>query len=145
MVATVMSGLTSLWSLEGRWQLVRKIVHADGAVHRLEGEALFHRAGPRLIQDEEGALVLGNQTIKATRRYVWTASEGRLDVFFDDMRPFHSVPLHVAAPETVHLCDPDRYQVAYDFGSWPEWRSVWQVEGPRKDYVMTNVFTRIEP
>ncbi|MEM7719719.1 MAG: DUF6314 family protein, partial [Pseudomonadota bacterium] len=43
-------------------------------------------------------------------------------------------------PETVHLCPPDRYHVAYDFSSWPEWRTVWSVEGPRKTYRMSSHF-----
>ena len=66
---------------------------------------------------------------------------GFLNVYFADMRPFHSVPLGVEAPEAVHLCPPDRYQVTYDFGAWPGWRSVWQVEGPMKDYVMTTDYS----
>ena len=136
-----MTGLASLWSLEGRWRLERQILHADGMVNRLDGEVRFHRSGVRLIQDEEGTLVLGNQTIKATRRYIWTASNGRLDVFFDDMRPFHTVLLGVAQHQTVHLCDPDRYEVSYDFSQWPHWSARWQVEGPRKDYVMTSSFS----
>lgn len=133
-----MAGLSSLSSLEGRWQLDRDITHGDGAVNRLTGAAHFHRAGARLIQDETGDLVLGNQTVKATRRYIWAESKGRLDVFFDDMRPFHSVLLGVTTHKTVHLCAPDRYEVSYDFSSWPAWTARWKVEGPRKDYVMTS-------
>ena len=137
-----MAGLSSLSSLEGRWRLKRDIVHGDGAVNTLTGTVHFHRAGARLIQDETGELVLGNQTVKATRRYIWAACEGRLDVFFDDMRPFHTVLLGVARHKTAHLCAPDRYEVSYDFSAWPKWSTCWQVEGPRKDYVMTS---RYEP
>ena len=137
-----MAGITSLWSLEGLWRLSREITHGDGTINRLEGETRFHRAGPRLIQDETGTLVLGNQTMKATRRYVWAASGDRLDVYFDDMRPFHTVPLRASHHETVHLCDPDRYEVRYEFTHWPSWSARWAVEGPRKSYVMTSHYTR---
>lgn len=128
--------------LEGLWRLRRVIAHADGSENRLNGETRFRRSGQRLIQDEAGTLILGNQSVKATRRYVWATTGGRLDVFFEDMRPFHSVLLGVARYETVHLCDPDRYEVNYDFSDWPVWNARWHVEGPRKDYVMTS---RYEP
>jgi hypothetical protein len=135
-----MTGLASLAALEGRWSLARRIVNADGSEAALEGEAVFRRAGLRLIQEEDGWLRLpgGGAPLRATRRYVWTAEKGRLEVLFEDNRPFHTVPLGVGRPETIYLCDPDRYAVAYDFTGWPAWRSVWRVEGPRKDYVMTS-------
>jgi hypothetical protein len=138
-----MTGLVSLASLEGRWRLARRIVNADGSEAVLEGETVFRRAGLRLIQEEEGWLRLpgGGAPLRATRRYLWTGAKGWLEVSFADNRPFHTVPLGVARPETVHLCDPDRYAVAYDFTGWPEWRSVWRVEGPRKDYVMTSDYS----
>jgi hypothetical protein len=135
-----MTGLASLAALEGRWHLARRIVNADGSEAALEGTTVFRRAGLRLIQEEEGWLRLpgGGAALRATRRYLWTVDKARLDVFFEDNRPFHSVPLGVDRPEAAHFCDPDRYAVAYDFTGWPLWRSVWRVEGPRKDYVMTS-------
>jgi hypothetical protein len=138
-----MAGLQSLAALEGRWRLARRIVNADGSEAALDGATVFRRDGPRLIQEEDGWLRLpgGVAPIRAWRRYVWTAGEGRLEVLFEDDRPFHAVPLRVARPEAVHLCDPDRYAVTYDFTAWPAWRSVWQVEGPRKDYVMTSDYS----
>ena len=130
------NGPTSLWSLAGKWSLSREMIHSSGEVDRFEGNATFTRTGPRLIQDETGTLTTPSGSFTATRRYVWTERGGRLEVSFDDMRPFHTIPLGEVRPETVHLCDPDRYQVAYDFSDWPRWRTVWTVEGPRKDYVM---------
>ena len=139
-----MSGLRSLAALEGRWRLTREILHSDGSKDRFEGEARFHRSGPRLIQDEEGYLSSDRavKPMKATRRYVWSASGNRLDVAFEDMRPFHSVPLGSATPSTTYLCPPDRYEVAYDFRNFPDWSTVWNVEGPRKNYLMTSRFQR---
>jgi hypothetical protein len=135
-----MTGLVSLAALEGRWRLARRIVNADGTEAALDGVTVFRRAGHRLIQEEDGWLSLpsGGAALRATRRYVWTAEKGRLEVFFEDNRPFHTVPLGVGRPETTYLCPPDRYAVAYDFAAFPDWRAVWRVEGPRKDYVMTS-------
>ncbi|MCG6883337.1 MAG: DUF6314 family protein [Silicimonas sp.] len=135
-----MAGLASLGALVAVWQMEREIHHTAGAVNRMTGTCKFTRSGPRLLQDEEGWLETASGRFRATRRYVWTESGGRLDVYFEDMRPFHSVPLNVATPGAVHLCDPDRYEVAYDFTAWPNWRSTWRVEGPRKDYRMETTF-----
>lgn len=137
-------GLTSLAVLEGRWTLARVIRHADGLEDRFDGTATFTRSGPRLIQDEQGTLTpgRGGPTLKAERRYIWTHAEGRFDIAFADMRPFHSLPKGVATYETTYLCDPDRYHVTYDLTGFPEWSTTWDVEGPRKGYRMTNRFSR---
>jgi len=139
-----MSGLPSLAVLEGRWQVSRVILHNDGSKDEFEGEAVFRRSGPRLIQDEEGWLTSERAAapMKATRRYIWSGSGNRLDVAFEDMRPFHSVPLGIATPGTTYLCPPDRYEVSYDFTDFPTWSSIWNVEGPRKNYRMTSRFKR---
>ncbi|MBT8413760.1 MAG: trigger factor [Boseongicola sp.] len=140
-----MSGLASLTALEGRWSMARRIVHDDGRCDLFEGESVFHRSGPRLIQDESGVLTpsRGGTSMKATRRYVWSADGSRIDVAFEDMRPFHSVPLGVEVYETTYLCPPDRYQVSYDFKGFPNWVAVWTVEGPRKAYRMETQFQRL--
>ena len=135
------SGPTSLWSFAGEWRLSRDIHHGSGVIDRLTGTCLFSKSGPRLVQDEQGWLETADGRFEATRRHVWAEVNGRLDISFADMRPFHSIPLGDARPETVHLCPPDRYQVAYDFSAWPEWRTVWTVEGPRKAYRMESVFS----
>jgi hypothetical protein len=137
-----MAGLVSLAALEGRWRLTRVIRDADGSEATLEGVTLFRREGDRLVQEEEGWLTLPDRgaPLRATRRYLWSAGEGGLDVRFEDGRPFHTVPLHVGRPEADHDCAPDHYRVAYDFADWPRWRAVWRVTGPRKDYVMTSEY-----
>ena len=139
----VIGGLSSIWALEGDWWLTRTIVHGDGAENSFEGVAHFARSGARLIHDEDGLLemVPGQVPLKATRRYVWSQEGGRIEVAFGDMRPFHTIATGVERPETTYLCAPDRYNVSYDFSAFPDWTSVWHVEGPKKDYVMTSRFT----
>ncbi|MEL7174839.1 MAG: DUF6314 family protein, partial [Pseudomonadota bacterium] len=116
------AGPTSLWSFAGAWRLDRDIRHKDGTTDRFTGKCLFSKSGMRLVQDETGYLETAGARFEATRRYVWTETNGRLDVYFDGMRPFHSVPLGAERPETLHICPPDRYHVAYDFSTWPEWK-----------------------
>lgn len=139
-----MPGLTSLGALEGRWRLTRRILHDDGTENRLEGTATFSRSGKRLIQVEEGLLsgLPGQPSLKASRRYVWTLERGRIEVLFGDMRPFHTIPVGVARPETTYLCPPDRYTVSYDFSDPAAWSSLWRVEGPKKSYVMESLFSQ---
>ena len=135
-------GLASLWALEGRWGLTREVRHEDGRIDRLEGITDFLRSGPRLIQDETGSLTVESQVLEARQRYVWEDAGGQLNVHFADLRPFHTVMLNAPEPTAVHLCPPDRYEVRYDFRSWPRWRATWTVEGPRKSYVMTSNYRR---
>ena len=134
-------GPASLWAFTGAWTIEREIRHADGRADRLTGTCRFTRSGPRLLQDETGWLETAEGRFQASRRYVWAEKAGRLEVYFQDMRPFHSIPIGVVRPETVHLCPPDRYEVHYDFSEWPDWRTVWTVEGPRKSYLMETFYT----
>lgn len=135
-------GLASLWAFEGRWTLSRRIRHKNGREDRLDGVAVFERSGPRLVQLEKGTLSVGGQVLEAGQRYLWAEADGLIEVSFSDNRPFHTIPLGDASPRTVHLCPPDRYEVAYDFTRWPRWSATWTVEGPRKDYVMVSEYRR---
>ncbi|MEM6387167.1 MAG: DUF6314 family protein [Pseudomonadota bacterium] len=133
--------LTSLSALVGSWNLSREITHHAEGTDRFLGTSRFVQAEAFVVQEDKGTLETKHGSFEATRRYIWTETDGRLDVFFDDMRPFHSVPLGALRPEATHLCPPDTYHVTYDFREWPRWRSVWRVEGPRKRYIMESLFT----
>lgn len=139
-----MGGLTSLAALEGLWRLDREILHGNGARHAFKGTARFRWQGPNLVQDEEGVLsgLPGGAGVKATRRYLWQESDRMVEVLFDDLRPFHAIPLNAERPEATHLCSPDTYHVAYDFDLPVAWQARWSVEGPRKSYVMESRFRR---
>ena len=124
-----------------KWALQREIRHDTGHIDRFDGTCRFSPSGPRLLQDEQGTLETAQGRFEATRRYVWTQTEGWLHIHFADMRPFVSLPMAVAKPTATHLCTPDRYEVVFNFGLWPDWESTWTVEGPRKSYIMTNRFS----
>ncbi len=121
----------------GLWSLARRINDARaGAEGRLEGQAEFRPLGVGLICEERGVLHFASgDPMQVSRRYFWRAeSAGRIAVSFEDGRPFHDFALGAIA-EAAHDCAPDHYHVAYDFSHWPNWRAVWTVKGPRKDYV----------
>ena len=126
-----------LADFEGRWRVERSIRQTDGVEGRFEGEAVFAPDGAgALAYHEDGVLTMpGAAPMRATRAYRWV--EG-LEVFFDDGRPFHTVPATGGA--ATHLCPPDIYRVSYDFSRWPDWTATWDVTGPRKAYRMVSAY-----
>ena len=138
-----MARLTSLWDLESRWHLSRRITHGDGRIDTMAGTVDFVRSDQRLFQNETGILEVNEHRLEARQSYVWTETQDQLQVFFADFRPFHTLPLRQATPEAKHNCPPDKYHVRYDFTLWPNWKSTWTVEGPRKTYVMTSIFSKL--
>ncbi len=121
----------------GRWTIRRRIADRLGGDARFEGTASVTAAGDHWLYDEAGEMRLADgAAFRAHRRYLWVPAAGAIEVRFDDGRPFHRIPL--AGGEDSHLCVRDLYAVSYDFSAWPEWRAVWRVRGPRKDYTMTS-------
>lgn len=128
----------------GPWQVARVIDdRRAGQAGVFEGTARFSPNGAgRLRYAETGRLRMGGGVpMQADRVYLWRFDRGRVEVSFDDGRPFHGFALGGVAGAD-HWCDPDAYRVAYDFSDFPRWRAVWTVTGPRKDYVMDSAYTR---
>ncbi|RYH09845.1 trigger factor [Tropicimonas sp. IMCC6043] len=136
----VPQGARRLGDFQGRWRLEREIKDlAAGEIMRLSGEVAFAPRADGLSYEERGVLSLPDgRALTAVRRYLWREEGGRIVVHFDDGRFFHSFDPGAASAEAAHFCDPDDYEVRYDFSSWPEWSSRWRVRGPRKDYVMVS-------
>jgi len=130
----------------GHWVIRRDILDLDSEwLGRLEGQAVFsHQGGGLLLYREEGRLKFGGlEDIAASRDYRWNIGEdGKIAVMFANGSPFHEFAFSFARAEASHFCDPDLYEVAYDFSSWPQWRTEWRVEGPRKDYRMVTIYNR---
>lgn len=124
----------------GTWSIARSIVPASGPRATFEGTARWAPGADGLDYVEQGVLRMeGAAPMQAERRYRWSAD---LSVYFDDGRFFHTVPAR--GGQTTHFCDPDTYSGSYDFADWPRFSVHWDVQGPRKDYRMTSVFTRLE-
>jgi hypothetical protein len=132
--------LPELWDFEGDWRVARRIEDAlTGQEGRFVGAASFVRDDVGLRYSEKGMLTLGEASMEAERVYLWHPSDGGIEVLFDDGRAFHRID---DSAEAAHWCDPDQYDVSYDFGDWPKWSSRWAVKGPRKDYVMVSEYRR---
>jgi len=134
----------ALSDFQGRWHISRRIEDASaGSTGLFEGVAVFTPDDLGLTYEEAGELRLPDQQgVKATRRYLWRAGEGAIDVLFEDGRDFHRIDLAANVATAWHDCLPDFYEVSYNFTHWPQWRAIWRVKGPRKDYTMISDYRR---
>ena len=127
-----------LADFEGAWELSRDVVQDGGPPARFHGRAVWTPTGDGLDYVETGTLeIVGQGRFAAERRYHWGSD---LRVYFDDGRFFHQVP--PSGGETGHWCDPDQYDVTYDFADWPRFTADWTVRGPRKSYRMASHYRR---
>lgn len=125
----------------GHWQLERKIVDVFSKTDaRFSGTAQIFDEGARWIYRETGKLTMKDaKPMTAERRYIWQADAEGVDIHFEDGRFFHRLKCAGDA-EAAHWCDPDQYDVVYDFAYWPEWQNTWHVRGPKKNYAMTSAY-----
>ncbi len=129
----------------GHWRIARTVEdRLAGQAARFEGVAELAPDDIGMKWHERGTLHLpGQPPVRAERVYLWRASGRGIEVLFADGRPFHR--FEPGREESArHDCAPDLYRVRYDFAGWPEWRAVWEVTGPRKDYVMRSSYARPE-
>jgi hypothetical protein len=132
---------------EGAWNIDRHILDLDSEwLGRFHGEARFKADRGRLLYHEEGMLQFGGLTAsRATRNYIWTfPSDTEVKILFENGDDFHVFNPQDPRPFARHFCDPDEYDVTYDFRRWPQWRAEWRVEGPKKDYRMVSTYERPE-
>ena len=136
----------SFHEFAGHWHLSRRIDHSQEPSADFNGRAVLSKAKGGLWYREDGQLqISGHGPISAQRQFLWIKNPGRVMVLFDDGRPFHQIDLASTLSKDRHHCDPDIYDVEYDFTDWPDWTCVWWVKGPRKDYVMTSLYSREAP
>ncbi|MEM7177386.1 MAG: DUF6314 family protein [Pseudomonadota bacterium] len=134
--------VATLSFFQGRWQMVRIIENvAEGVIGEFWGECRFTPDGAGLSCAEAGVLRFRGVDYHAERGSLWRFPEsGRVEVQYDDGRPFHDFVDDL--PRAEHLCGEDHYSVSYEFGI-NEWTSIWDVKGPAKDYRMTTRYRRI--
>ncbi|WP_210115105.1 DUF6314 family protein [Roseovarius aestuariivivens] len=132
-----------LGDFEGLWELTRRIEQAGAPNAELRGSAILRPNETGMSYSEAGLLRVGGQApVNAERRYIWRSLPGGvIEVLFEDGRPFHFIDPE--DPQDRHWCDPDLYEVRYDFRRWPDWSSTWEVRGPRKNYRMVSQYRRV--
>ncbi len=135
---------SSLGDFAGRWVLSRRINdRLTGQIGRVSGMLTLSETDQGLAYREEVIVEIpGQPAMEGTRDYIWKDGGDRVNVHFADGRYFHSFPLGLSEPAAQHWCDPDQYEVIYDFKDWPVWGATWIVKGPRKDYKMSSLLVR---
>jgi len=113
-----------------------------GTESQFEGEAEITKSPEGAIYRETGDLILGAQRFTAERSYQWRSAGSRIDVMFEDGRPFHDFDPVAGGQATEHLCGDDLYRGGYDFSEWSRWSVTWEVSGPRKDYTSISWYVR---
>jgi hypothetical protein len=132
--------MIALADLEGAWRLDRRIEdRRAGIAGRLAGVSHWVPDEFGLRQEEAGLLHVGDAPpMQAHRVYLWRQAGPGLSVLFEDGRPFHAIAAGRLTDR--HLCDPDTYDVGYDFDGWPVWTQRWRITGPRKDALIVSRF-----
>jgi len=134
--------MPQLDDFEGRWRVARRIEDEwMGSNCLFDGVVRFTPDGAGLTYSEVGELKLPKEApIPAQRKLLWRRADDGIAVFFDDGRPFHRIAAGARVVQDWHDCEPDSYEVTYNFTRWPKWRMIWKVCGPRKDYVSISDF-----
>ena len=110
---------------------------------RLHGIAEFVRDGDGIRFEERGVLVLPQTRAEARRDYRFVPeSDHAFSVFFADGRFFHRAAVAGGSAHVVHDCAPDTYRGRYRFPAPDRWSLSWRITGPRKDLVISTVFSR---
>ena len=136
-------GLSLRAYLAGTWRIERNIDDRRTALPQsFTGEAVFEGDADCRYR-EEGTLRIGDRIIRASQSHRWAFADNHADVSFADGRPFHRVTLDDHGADAIHDCPPDLYRVSYHFETPDRWRQRWHVTGPRKDYTLESVFTRL--
>lgn len=134
--------------LAGAWSFNR-VIEGQGS---MKGLATFTALdAERLAFREQGRLTLLNGIeLEAEREYVFCARDGGFDVYFRETPPrlFHTIELAASdggalSGSAGHLCNLDHYQSTYTFCADGGLIIRHVVSGPRKDYTMTTIYTRM--
>ncbi|MCB1329702.1 MAG: trigger factor [Maritimibacter sp.] len=142
--------MPKLTDFEGRWRIARRIEdHWMGTTGLFEGVARFTPDGQGLngqglSYHEVGELKLPQEVpLTASRRFLWRGDEDGIEVLYEDGAPFHRIAGRARVVQAWHACGQDDYEVSYNFTRWPDWRMIWRVRGPRKDYTSISDYSRL--
>lgn len=137
----------------GAWSLNRTIL----GVGSMKGEAIFENlsqiiSSHDILYKEDGIFHLDNVTkLNTHKEYIYSFENEQLGVYFVECnkrdRLFHLLDfkednrIYLTAT-AIHHCDPDVYDVKYEIYNSDEFKIVYKVNGPMKDYVSQTYFKR---
>jgi hypothetical protein len=132
--------------LAGSWRVERSVRDlAGGDEGRFSGTTTF---GPLeaggLLHHESGVFTWRGvpRAAERTLRFLPGSTPGTADVRFADGRPFHELDLTSGRHVAGHPCAADLYRGEFTVVDGDHWRTVWRVDGPAKDLVLTTDYAR---
>lgn len=130
--------------LKGTWSFTR---HMDGH-GRMSGTAQFIESEPETLAYTESGIheLPGGQMLNFFQNYIYQREREQLVAYFTDGRPFHEVRFYredgVLKAGAIHLCGADRYNGTYIFDGTDHFSLIWDVKGPKKDYIIQTRYNR---
>lgn len=138
---------------EGEWRMERCIDDRRGArAGAASGVATFAAqpddADTALICAEAMTIDYGGNRIAGEQTTIWRFQDPcGPDLYFRDARFFCAMRFRevrgVWRAEFSHDCGEDRYEGAALVTDESNWRLLWTVKGPRKDYSLDTAYSRI--
>ncbi|KAN0038644.1 hypothetical protein ACTA71_000828 [Dictyostelium dimigraforme] len=156
-------------SFAGKWSFNRNIIHKSvidvsqqftfSTIDRnhnnkdnisiVSGTASFNQLDDEFSYQyqEEGLLKQpDNTTFNVSQRYIYRFRDDMITVYFDEKpeRLFHTLNFDNSSSATGHhLCGKDTYDAVYQLISPKEFRLIYSVLGPKKNYKITTTFSKI--
>ncbi len=134
--------------LPGSWSFNR-VIEGQGSMLGFATFTPLNLEG--LAYREQGCLkLLSGAELEAERKYVFRDGDQGFEVYFKEtpLRLFHAIELAaydggVLSGSASHLCNLDLYQSTYTFRPDGSFLVRHVVSGPRKDYTMVTIYTRM--
>jgi hypothetical protein len=134
-------------SLKGNWTFQRTV----SGEARAEGTASFTRNWNTLNYYESGVLhrFEDKKSFHVYQTYSYRLRNDLISVYFSNKQLFH--PLHFDPPNPTtfpfiargtHHCEPDTYEMLYQFDNLNQFRVTCAVKGPHKNYEIYTVFQK---
>jgi hypothetical protein len=141
---------------QGSWSLHR-IIQGNGS---MKGVAKFENlnesgASQDLLYKEDGVFEFDNGTkLDTHKEYIYSLENEQLAVYFIENkkrdRLFHVLDLkqinendtNYLLATAIHHCSPDIYDVKYEIFNNDEFKIVYKVNGPAKNYISNTYFKR---
>lgn len=135
----------------GSWAMARRIDDRRGArIGAASGEAIFAVGADdaTMICTEALTIDYGGRRLAGQQATIWRFddTEGPA-LYFRDGRFFFAMRFRQEDSRLraafSHDCGEDRYEGAASIADENNWRLVWNVSGPRKDYSLDTFYSRI--
>ena len=139
----------------GYWKIYRTIQEAPKNMIPGEGKAIFtsDSKDPNVLFYKEDLYLLANsEKIDVSKEYIFRYIGNNISVFFKEQpeRFFYTLEFEnlseidkVITAKAEHLCIKDTYKAYYKFFDNNKFELSYQVKGPKKDYIMTTMYDRI--